>query len=60
MRESIQSFQPSGFLFAQNLDEDSLPSLPIEFGIVNLLPGPQIQLAICNGNKYLMTDQQVL
>jgi len=34
------------------------PPLSVEFRVVDLLPGPEIQFAVGHGEKYFMMDQQ--
>jgi len=45
---------------AERLQYNSLPALPVELRIVDLLPGAEVQLA--SGDRYddLMVDEQAL
>src|SRR6516162_9041284 len=44
----------------QHFDQHPLASLPVELGVVDLLPRAKIEFAISDRYQHLMTDQQVL
>ena len=48
------------FLFSDNLDDDTLGTLTIEFTVEDTLPRTSIEATFCNGDHYLGVQQQVL
>jgi hypothetical protein len=42
------------------LDDEPLSPLTVKFGIINLLPGAEIQSSISYRNYYLMVHQKIL
>src|SRR5437899_326445 len=45
---------------ADDLDEYSLRACAVEFGVIDLLPGAEVKLALGHGDQHLVADQQVL
>jgi hypothetical protein len=45
-------------LITHHLNNNPFSPLAIELSVVNLLPGAEIQLALCYGYDYLMMDKQ--
>ncbi len=43
-----------------HFDEHPFAALAVEFGVVDLLPWTEIQLAVGDGNHHLMSDDQIL
>ncbi len=50
---------PGRSLFAEDLDEDAFASLTIKFGIEDLLPGAEVQVAPRDGDQDLVMNQNV-
>src|SRR5262249_13585396 len=48
-----------GGLLADDFDDHALTPLPIEFGVIDLLPGSEVESSIGDGQKHLMMHQQV-
>src|SRR5579885_489326 len=47
-----------GVLLAHHLDDDAFAAPAVEFGVVDLLPGAEIQLALGHGHNHLVMHQK--
>jgi hypothetical protein len=48
-----------GISFTDYFDDHTFAPLPVEFGVIDLLPCPQIEPSVCDGQQHLMMDQQI-
>src|SRR5215510_6811880 len=46
-------------LLADDFDDHALTPLPVELGVIDLLPGSKVEPAVGDGQKHLMVHQQV-
>ena len=49
----------NGGLLADDFDNQALAPLPIEFGVIDLLPCAQVETSVGDGQQHLMMDQQI-
>ena len=47
-------------LFAHHFNDDAFRPLPVELGVINLLPGAEIQLPVGHRNDDLVMHEQAL
>ena len=48
------------FLFPDDFDDDALGAPAVEFSVEDLLPGAEVQLALCHRDEDLVADKHVL
>src|ERR1039457_4081999 len=59
-RKTKMRFMISPCSLAHHLNDDAFGAPSVEFGVINLLPGAEIELAFGHRNHYLMVHQQAL
>ena len=47
-------------LFPHHFNNDSFRALPVELGIIDLLPGTEVQLSVCHRNDHFVMYDQAL
>src|ERR671936_132235 len=60
MRDETYATKKRGTLLAQHLDHQPLRAAAVELAVEDLLPGPEVEAAVGDGQDHLVVDEEVL